>query len=146
MPRGPHGDLGAPFAGAGDFGKAKPPAARLCAAADRQHAGNQVLAGALCFLQERPDDPAADAGALMAGAGLDAGLPGGDDLPPVRVEGAVMKRALNLLVPSLGRRDVVAHGRLVQPVAELCVSGGGRPQRNCGLGKAGRERPARRLT
>jgi len=99
----------------------------------------------------------------MAGAGLDArqvdlagtaagiqhadaGLPGGDDLPPVRVEGAVMKRALNLLVPSPGRRDVVAHGRLVQPVAELCVSGRGRPQRNCGYGQAGRERPARRHT
>ena len=76
----------------------------------------------------------------------DAGLPGCDDLPPVRVEGAVMKRALNLLVPSPGRRDVVAHSRLVQPVAELCVSGGGRPQRDCGLGQAGRERAARRHT
>lgn len=61
VPGGPHGDLGAPCAVAGDFGQAEPPVERLCAAVDRQHVENQVLACALCFLQERPDDPAADA-------------------------------------------------------------------------------------
>src|SRR6185312_8193229 len=102
-------------------------------------------------------------GALMAGADPDArpadlagtaagiqhagaGRPGGDDLPPVRVEGAVMTRALTLLLPSPGRRDVIAHGRLVPPAAELRVSGGGRPPRNRGPGQAGRERAARRHT
>ena len=103
VPGGPHGDRGTPFAVAGDFGQAEPPAGRLGAAVDRQHAGNQVLARAPCCLQERPDDPAADAGALMAGVDPDArpgdlagtaagihhagaGLPGGDDLLPVRAE------------------------------------------------------------
>jgi hypothetical protein len=55
VPGGPHGDFGAPFAVAGDFGQAEPPVERLCAAIDRQHIENQVL-------------------------------PGGDDLPPVRVK------------------------------------------------------------
>src|SRR6185312_1567796 len=53
-------------------GQAEPPVECLSAAVDRQHAGNQVLTCALCFLQERPDDPAADAEALMAGVDLDA--------------------------------------------------------------------------
>jgi hypothetical protein len=92
---------------------------------------NQVLALALCFLQKRADDPATDAVALMAGVDFDAGqvdlpgavagiqhadtgLPSGDDLPSVRVESALMKRALNLLVPPPDRRDAFAHGSLVQ--------------------------------
>ena len=46
---GPHWvSLGAPFAVAGDFGQAEPPVERLCAAVDRQHVENQVLACALC--------------------------------------------------------------------------------------------------
>jgi hypothetical protein len=126
------------------FGQAKPLVERPGAAVDRQHVENQVLALALCFGQKRADDPAAEAAALMAGVDFDArqvdlpravvdiqhadpGLPGGDDLPSARVEGAVMKRALNLLVPPPDRRDVLAHGGLVQPVAELGVGGGGRP-------------------
>jgi hypothetical protein len=57
------------------------------------------------------------AAADLAGtaAGIDhagAGRPGGDDLPPVRADGAVMTRALTLLVPSAGP----AHG---------CADGGG---------------------
>src|SRR5256884_622651 len=151
---GPHGDLVAVVAVAGDFGQAKPLVERLRAAVDRQHIEYQVLAFALCFLQKRADDPAAEAMALMAGVDFDArqvdlprtvldiqhadiGLPGGDDLPPVRVEGAVMKRALNPLIPPPDRRDVVAHGGLVQPVAELGVGGGGRAERDSGPGKGG---------
>src|SRR2546429_8551382 len=158
---GPHGDLVAVVAVAGDFGPAKPVVGRWGGAVDRQHIEYQVLAFALCFLQKHADEPAPESMALMAGVDFDArqvdlprtvldiqhadiGLPGGDDLPPVRVEGAVMKRALNPLIPPPDRRDVVAHGGLVQPVAELGVGGGGRPERDSGLGKAGPARAARR--
>src|SRR2546429_8499267 len=68
---GPHGDLGAVVAVAGDFGQAKPLVERLRAAVDRQHIEDQVLAFALCFLQKRADDPAAEAMALMAGGDFD---------------------------------------------------------------------------
>jgi hypothetical protein len=44
----------------------------------------------------------------------DGGLPGGDDLPPVRVEGALVKRALDLFVPPPDGRDVLAHGGLMR--------------------------------
>jgi hypothetical protein len=125
----------------GDFGQAKTLVERSGAAVDRQHLQNQVLARTLCFLHKRADDPAADGAALMAGIDFDArqvdlprtvvdiqhadiGPAGGDDLPSARVEGAVMKRALNLLVPPPDRRDVVTHRSLVQPVAELGVGGG----------------------
>jgi hypothetical protein len=106
--------------------------------------------------------PGTDAVALMARVDFDAGqvdlpgavvniqhadisLPGGNDLPSVRVEGTLMKSALDLLVPPPDRRDVLAHGVLVQLVAELGIGGGGRPQRDSSLGKAGPERPARTL-
>lgn len=48
---GPHGDLGAAVAGPGHFRQAKPPVERLCTAVDRENVENQVLALALCFLQ-----------------------------------------------------------------------------------------------
>jgi len=67
----------------------------------------------------------------------DISLPGGDDLPPVRVEGALMKGTLDLFVPPPDRRDVVAHGGLVQLVAELGVGGGSRAQRDDGRAAAG---------
>jgi hypothetical protein len=138
---GPHGDLAAAVPVPGHFGQAKPPVERLRAVVDRKHVENQVLARALCFLRKRADDPGTDAMALMAGVNFDAGqvdlpgaladiqhsdigLPVGDDLPSARVEGALMKRALDLLVPSPHRRDVLAHGGLVQLVAELGVGGG----------------------
>ena len=60
-PGGPHGDRGTPFAVAGDFGQAEPPAERLCAAVDRQPAGNQVLVR----FELRTTCPAADAGLMM---------------------------------------------------------------------------------
>src|SRR6202035_3410795 len=84
-------------------------------------------------------------GAVVDIQHADIGLPGGDDLPSVRVEGALMKRALDLLVPPPDRRNVLAHGGLVQLVAELGISGGGRPQRDSRVGKASPERPARTL-
>ena len=43
-------------------------------------------------------------------------------------------------------RDVLADGGLVQLVAELGIRGGGWPQLDSSLGKAGPERPARTLT
>jgi len=137
----------------GHFCQAEALVERLRAVVDRQHVKNQVLAAAFCFIQERADDPGADAVALMPGVDFDAGqvdlpravvdiqhadigVPGGDDLPSVRVEGAVMRRALDLLVPPPDRHDVLAHGGLVQLVAELRVGGCGRPQRDGGCAVA----------
>ena len=60
-------------------------------------------------------------------------------------ESALMKRALDLLVPPPDRRDVLAHGSLVQLVAELSTGGGGWPQRDSRLGEAGLEPPVRTL-
>jgi hypothetical protein len=159
---GPHGYLGAAIAMPGHFRQAEPPVERLRPAVDREHVENQVLAYALCFRQQRADDPGTDAVTLMAGVDLDAGqvnlpeavldiqhadvgLPGGDDLPSVRAECTLMKDALDLLVPPLDRRDVLAHGGLVQLVAELGIGGGGGPQPDRRLGQAGPERPARTL-
>jgi hypothetical protein len=163
MTGGLHGDLGVAVAVPGHFLQAKPMVERLRAAVDREHVEDQVLARALCFLDKGADDPGTDAVALMAGVDFDAGqvdlpgavldiqhadvsLPGGDDLPSVRVEGALMKRALDLLVPPPDRRDVLAHGGLVKLVAELGIGGAGRPQGDSRLGQAGLQRPARTLT
>src|SRR5260370_15672766 len=151
--RGPHGEYGGGVAVPGPCLQAKALVERLCAAGDREHVENQVLAIALCFIQKHADDPGAYAAALMAGVEFDArqvdlpravvdiqhadiGLPGGDDLPSVRVEGALVKRALDLLVPPPDRRDVLAHGGPVQLVAELGVGGGGG-----GKGEGGRVLP-----
>src|SRR6516165_4471823 len=155
---GAHGDLRAAVAVPGHFRQAKPPVERLRATVDREHVENQVLARALCFLQKRADNPGADAVALMAGVDFDSGqvdlpgavvdiqhadigLPSGDDLPSAHVEGAIMKRALDLLIPPPDRRDVLAHGGLVQLVAELGVGRGGGTQRDSRLGRSGPERP-----
>ena len=144
MMDGAHGDLRAAVAVPGHFRQAKPPVERLRATVDREHVENQVLARALCFLQKRADNPGADAVALMAGVDFDSGqvdlpgavvdiqhadigLPSGDDLPSAHVEGAIMKRALDLLIPPPDRRDVLAHGGLVQLVAELGIGGGSWP-------------------
>jgi hypothetical protein len=72
-------------------------------------------------------------------------LASGDDLRSARVKGALVKRALDLLVPLPDRRDVLAHRGLVQLVAELGIDGGGRPQRDRRPGQPGPERPARTL-
>ena len=93
-----------PSPGLGRFRQAKPPVERLRAAVDREHVEDQVLALALLFLQERTDDPGTDAGqvdrpgAVVDIQHADIGLPGGNDLPSVRVEGTLMKRVLDLLV------------------------------------------------
>ena len=103
MTGGPHGDLGVAVTTPGHFCHAEPLVERLRAAVDREHVENQVLACALCFIQKRADDPGAYAVALMVGVEFDAGqvdlpwavldiqhagigLPGGDDLPSVRVK------------------------------------------------------------
>src|SRR5260370_30440478 len=57
--RGPHGDLGVVGAVPGHFLQAKPLVERLCAAADREHVANHVLAIALCFIQTHAGDPGA---------------------------------------------------------------------------------------
>ena len=115
MMGGSHGDLGTAVTVPGHFRQAEPLVERFRAAVDREHVENQVPARPLRFVQKRGDDPGTDAQALIAGIDLDAGqvdlpgaviniqdagtgLPGSDDLPPVRVEGALVKCALDLLI------------------------------------------------
>ena len=126
---GPHGDLGVVVAMPGDFPQAKPEVERLRPTVDREHVENQVVACLLCLIKKSADEPGADAAALMVRVDFDAGqvdlaravvdiqhadigLPVGDDLPSVHVEGARMKRALDLLVPPPDRGDVGAMAAL----------------------------------
>ena len=61
----------------------------------------------------------------------------GDDLPAIRVERTGVGATLARLIPPPDGGDVVAHGGLVQPVAELAVGGGGRPQHDRSHAAAG---------
>src|SRR5262249_22943265 len=133
----------------GYFGHAESLVEGLGAVVDGEHVEDQVLAVLPCLVDERADEPGADAVALVAGVHFDAGrvdfagpvvgvdhadvLPGGgDDLPAPWVERAGMEVPLALLVPPPDRGDVAAHGGLVQLGAELAVGGGGRAQRDGG--------------
>jgi len=126
------------------LGQAEPAVEGLSPLVDGEHVEDQVLVPLPGLVDERPDNAGAEAAALMVRVDLDAGkvdlvratldvehadvrAVGRDDPPAARVEGAVVETALDLLVPAPDRPDVVAHGGLVQPEAELTVGGGGRP-------------------
>jgi hypothetical protein len=132
MTGGPHGDLGVAGAVPGHFPEAKPEVERLRAAVDREHVENQVVAFLLRFVKKCADEPCADAAALMVRVDLDAGqvdlaravidiqhadivLPAGDDLPSVHVEGARMKRALDLVADRSVTADLAKPARDVPP-------------------------------
>src|SRR5215831_15313810 len=144
-PGGPHNDLDVVVAPPGYFRHAEPLVQGLSAVVDGEHLKNQVLAVLPGFVDERADEAGPDAAALIAGEDLDAaqvdlgrtpldvdhadvGSVGGDDLPAVRVEAAVLETTLALLIPPPGGGDVVAHGGLVQLEAELAVGGRDRAQ------------------
>jgi hypothetical protein len=99
------------------------------------------------LVDERADELGADAATLIAGVDFDAGEIAfawpvfdvdradvcpfdGDDPPAVRGEGVDVEGPLDQLVPPPDRGDVIAHGGLVQLVAELAVGGCGRPLRD----------------
>lgn len=134
----------------GYFGHAEPLVEGLGAMIGGKHLQDQVLVLLPGPLSEYADDAGADTAALIVRVDFDAGdvdlARGGarcsacrrlsrrrDDLPAAGVEGAGVKAALDLLIPAPGRSDVVAHGGLVQLVAELAVGACGGPQFERGM-------------
>src|SRR5258708_24859637 len=148
---GRHGDLQVAVTGAGHCRQAEPPVEGLSAVVDDEHVEDEVLVLVPGLVDGGVDEAGAEAAALMVREDVDAGevdlvraavgvehadvcAVGRDDLPAARLEGADVETALDLVVPAPDRRDVVAHGGLVQLEAELGVGSGSRPQCDDGHG------------